>query len=504
MAFLLSCACFWLSGLSWAQDRGQAGLLDHPLTSLRGGTLEGMLKLGLVKSGLDDPQAAGLASEIKTTQKKSLTETLGALQAVTVRSGKKRRTIHVKILSHNLQESPGYTDAAFEPLMQGLADGAPVVADLMRKSWRIRDGVFPDEVGKSRNHASNREQLQRVLLASCSKSDAVVCRMEDGSKGRSGLMSGSELKASLCSYAVVQVQSTGNASVAESFPEDFRFDRTLIKPGHYAYLSVPYQGQEKGAVCSAAAALNVLHFIDPQLQLEQREVLALYNGHSSMATQQQMVVGIRNLGYSAVLEQVRDQDKLPLLAKVRNSLDEGRPMIVTTFKHALTLIGYNKSKGTLIFWDQASPKPGAPEGLPMGAVETDEDSLRARMNYIIYVSKLADGTAPSASEASLLARMPGKHDFLRHQLTNANPKLAFSVYLGHAMTPKFRNLHQRKRTVLIPYHDKKAEFLEIIGEMDHHWLIVAQPSGKEISVSEQRLIKAIEQSNGVIYSRPVE
>jgi hypothetical protein len=502
--FAFALAVLWQPDRACAQQPNAINPTEHPLASLKGGTLEAMLKLGLVKSGIEETMAAELASGISITQVKSLTETLGSLQAVAVRSGKERRTINVKILVHNLQETPGCSDAAMEPLMRGLSDGSPVVADLMRNSWRVRNGEFPDEAGKSRKGVSDRNQFQRVLLANDSKQNAVICRLEDGSKGKIARISQSELKAALCSYAVVQVQAAGDASKPESFPKDFRFDRTLIKPGHYAYLSVPYQGQGKGAICSAAAALNVLHFIDPKLNLEQREVLAIYNGHTSMATQQQMVVGIRNLGYEAVLEQPREQEKVPLMAKVRTSLDEGRPMIVTTAKHALTVIGYNKSKGTLIYWDQASPKPGNPEGLPMGAVEANEDSLRARMNYIIYVNKLADGTLPSAGETSQLAKLTGKQDFLRHQLTNANPKLAFSVYLGHAIVPKFRNLHQRGRTVLVPYHDKDVEFLEIIGEMDSKWLIVAQPSGKEINVTEPRLIKAIEQSHGVIFSRPVE
>lgn len=295
---------------------------------------------------------------------------------------------------------------------------------------------------------------------------------------------------------------TGGDDPTNGFPAGFKFDKSLIEPGKRVFLALPFTQQDKGGICAAASMLNVLQYLDPALQLSQKELFALFSNRTSGASILEMQAGLKTLGYRGTLV-TTDGRKDELMQRVYSALNSGKPILAGKRGHEITLIGYNKTKGTLILWDQRMPDMKDSHGMPVGSFELTEPAFRSRIVDLIFI--IAEPPAPA--DAALLIRtreLAGiKGMLLAHPIYNANTREeTLADFLRHAAEPRIAVALRKKHRVFIP--DKK-EILEIIAEpKDGGWECITQPGGKTAKISRNRILKLIEEADGTLYSLPPE
>ena len=70
------------------------------------------------------------------------------------------------------------------------------------------------------------------------------------------------------------------SSVFNSVPADFHYEKTVIVPGIFVFLSLPFEKQMLKGVCAAASVLNIVRYMEPTIDLNQEEMFGLYNNLS--------------------------------------------------------------------------------------------------------------------------------------------------------------------------------------------------------------------------------
>ena len=416
-------------------------------------------------------------------------------QAVTSISGMpwtengEKGNLRVEIICETQQEFPGISEDALQQIEAALADGNAVLADMSRKNWRGRAGeLTPEETPKQP------PAPVRVCILRAEPDGRFV--LATGPRGEIARIGRAELRRATCSAAAAIISWVSKKSDAEPFPKDFDYKTTLIKPGHHAYLALPFLDQDPGGICTAAASLNVAKYLDPKLDIKQREVFALFNRKSSGATMGEVVAGLETLGFDAEFIQTDKADRLQLLAKIQASLDEGRPIIATIPGHALTIIGYCKTTRTIIVWDQRMNKKGRPAYLPDGGFELSEAAYKSRIDSVTFVRK-SWAEASAAERATIASMRPCHGELRRHQIVKGTGE-SFLTFLNHAATPKIKAVINAGRTPLVPTGRNKL--VEIQGENAGKWKVTHWPDGKTTEQNASYLARILDANDGVFYS----
>lgn len=277
--------------------------------------------------------------------------------------------------------------------------------------------------------------------------------------------------------------------------------KSIINPGARVMLAMPFEKQAKGGICAAASTLNILKFLDPELQLDQREMFALLNRGRSGASPTQVISGMATLGYTGTLVRLDNVDnRKSLIASIHASLNDGRPLLAATEGHAMTLIGYDPAKKTLIIWDQRMrDRAGKIEGAPPGSYEIGETGFFARIESLIFVEP-----NPQKTEHAIISRLTKIEEPVeKHQIINGNTKEeSIRDFLRHAIEPSIAVSLRKKHRV---FFADKNQVVELIGEpRDGTWVGKTysdtpndEPIGK---ISQNTLIRILADSDGVFYS----
>lgn len=397
--------------------------------------------------------------------------------------------LRVGIICETQQEFPGISEDALQQIEAALADGNAVLAEMSRKNWRGRAGeLAPEETPKQPPAPA------RVCIIRAEPDGRFV--LATGPRGETVRIGRAELRRATCSAAAAIVSWVSKKSAAEPFPQDFGYKTTLIKPGHHAYLALPFLNQDPGGICTAAASLNVAKYLDPKLDIKQREVFALFNRKSYGATMGEVVAGLDTLGFDAEFIQTDKADRLQLLAKIQASLDEGRPIIATIPNHALTIIGYCKATRTIIVWDQRMHKQGRPACLPDGGFELSETAYKSRIDSVTFVRK-SWAAASEAERAAIASIRPCNGELRRHEIVKGTGE-SFLAFLNHAATPKIQSVINSGRTPLVP--TGKNKLVEIRGENAGKWKVTHWPDGETSEENASYLARILDANDGVFYS----
>lgn len=388
-------------------------------------------------------------------------------------------------------EKPGFSEDEIDILKSALADKEKhAVVKLVKKDWGLEKGEFRRE---KRLQKSGSE----TVLLSGYEGDSFLCRKSKNGGGfELGRLQVDDLRLGGTAYALATVDWQADPVDAAALPADFHYDKSLIIPGQFAFLALPFEKQGKGGICAAASALNIMRFIDPSIQMEQRELFSLYNGGQSGASLDQVQGGLESLGFESEWIQTANADKKTLIAKIRASLDAGRPVLATIPGHALTIIGYNKPSGKIIAWDQRMHVPGKPDYLPRGAYETSEASLHSRFDSAFFIRKVENKL--NREEAGQLAAIICDSSGWQHQEIVNGSDESLIKFLRHAAPPKMESLLRRGQTILIPKGRK--EVVSILSVSDGKWSARHLPGGREESFSDATLARLLTESNGVFFS----
>ena len=414
-----------------------------------------------------------------------------SLSGLTWEKDGEKGALRVEIDLEIQQDLPGIPEEALAKIEAALSDGGAVLADLSRKNWNGRGGeLSPEETPK------NPPQPARVCILRAEGNGEFV--LTAGPKGEVFRIGRAELLRATCAAATATVSWVPQTSGAEPFPAGFDYKSTLIKPGHYAFLALPFQRQEQGGICAAASTLNVVKFLDPEIGLAQKELFALFNGRSGGASPQEVLAGLETLGFDGELVSTKHADRKATLAKTRAALDEGRPIIAAVPGHALTIVGYSKASGRMIAWDQAKKSPGKPAYLPQGGYEVPESSLSSRFEYLLFVRKSWDA-ASASEEAAIKAVLPSADNLRKHQVGRGSRE-TLSAYLRHATAPRLKAAAAGGCKVLLP--DKTKGLVELVSENGGKWAVTRWPGGTPGEETQASLASLLCASGGTFYSTP--
>ena len=467
----------------------------------RGTAMEAFLIDALQKSWEGTPDADKAAARAVTTLKlnaaKLPQETLSSLSGTPIKNGAIKGSLRVSIEGEaDRREHPGFSNEDMQALQTFLdGTGNSAVAEIYKTDWRLENGAFSKE---ARSQKTSKEQV----LLSDYKDGAFLCRK---TKNRTSFIYGrlqdDDLRRGGAAFALASVDWQDDTPNTIALPPDFHYDKTLVIPGQFAFLSLPFQRQGRGGICAAASALNIVQYIAPEIEIEQRGVFALYNGGRSGASLPQIAGGLESLGFECELIQTHGCERKMLLSKIRASLDAGRPILAVIPGHALTIIGYNKPDGKLIVWDQRMNGPGVPAYLPKGGVEDSENCIQSKFEFVFLIRKV--DTRLSVDEEKMVQSIFGTtQGCLRHEIVNANAgRESLPMFLRHAAPPKMQSVLQQSRVLLIP--KSKRELVSITSAEDGKYQSKTLPGGKEDLLGEATLVRLLTESKGVFYSVPL-
>ncbi|MEI6321720.1 MAG: hypothetical protein WCP60_01285 [bacterium] len=288
--------------------------------------------------------------------------------------------------------------------------------------------------------------------------------------------------------------SISHPSVPEELPpKDFHYDQTLILPGKFVFLKLPFIKQLPRGICMATASLNVIKYLDPEINLEQTELFKSFNNKYAGATDSELIAGVRAMGFEVEHISERALPPKSIQEKIEASLEDNRPIVAMIPGHALTIIGFNKQKGCIIAWNQTGNRKE--ENLPPGAYETQQYGF----SQYIFLRK-TQATA-SAKEENLLKEILGETpDLQKHCLPKGNSEAILTFY-QHAFPQAFKMLAGKNRTIILQ-RDYGKELLQI-NQQDFSSTMITYtllPSGTTNQASSYEISRLLAARNGSYYS----
>ena len=230
-------------------------------------------------------------------------------------------------------------------------------------------------------------------------------------------------------------------------PKGFTWDKTLIIPDKFAFLDLPFIKQTNGGICTAAAAINVLSYLDPELHLKQGELFKLFNDRPGGASDQEVARGIMTLGFISRLLPTHALPWRELTREVQKSLDQNLPILAADRIHMICIIGYNAQTKKIFAWNQW--KNGKiVNGMPKGSYEVQESDLPIEFKQLIFVKRVRFD--PPESDRKQIEAILGKTDDLEiHPFFKQYPNESFGSYLHYAGPQRLKVALRSGRTVLI-------------------------------------------------------
>lgn len=262
--------------------------------------------------------------------------------------------------------------------------------------------------------------------------------------------------------------------------------QTKIIPRKYVFLALPFQKQEKGGICAAASALNVLQFIDPEFKLTQQEFFKLLNENNSGATTYQLALAIEGLGYEL---QIYGRQEW-LAGTIKSILNQGEPCLLAKRGHMLTAIGYDEEKKAIIIWDQKMQKKSESPNLPDGAEYVPEKKAAQDCEQMIHVRK---NKTPKIVNNYALAT----HTVCESaQFTNPNrTKEDNDKYFRRTAAIRFAAEIRKNHIVVVPSPDG-AIFIDKEPNEKLEWEVGINGIEKKETINQKKLAEVIETNHG--------
>ncbi|MFM8458889.1 MAG: hypothetical protein ACKOB0_08100, partial [Chthoniobacterales bacterium] len=193
-------------------------------------------------------------------------------------------------------------------------------------------------------------------------------------------------------------------------PADFAWDRTLIIPGRFAYLNLPFILQKRGGICVGAAGVNVVRYLRPEMKVTADEFFRMLTDKPNAGSYDELVAGLGNLGLPA--EKIKlSRAKLPaVLRRLRTSLDANLPVLISNPQHMVLVNGYDAAAKKIFLWEQW----GAGKiinGMPKGHFEVPDSQLSSRYDTVVFCRMVRCEPADNIKRA--LEDSAGKTDDLR-------------------------------------------------------------------------------------------
>jgi len=314
--------------------------------------------------------------------------------------------------------------------------------------------------------------------------------------------------------------SSAGQDLVSVLPEDAR-PQTVIRPGEFVFLALPFAQQGRGGICAGASLLNIVDFLGSNFQLSQYEFFELFDAGRSGATISQMDQGLKNVGYEftpiLLEEKPKRKDARKIERRCMDLLDSGQPLSVCVPGHALTLVGYNMRTESFYAWDQArtgrDPQvaeavPNLPGGIyeiPMGQLGFDLDTI----GHVVKCETLFDG---EREKEQLLETLGAAADTEaeKHKIWAPDRVRDADVqsFYRDAIPVLINGLMRKGRTAVIPTGKeipgrpewRRGELLEITGKSPDGYRGLLKPGGQESDFSLRELARFVHENDGIYFS----
>ncbi len=235
----------------------------------------------------------------------------------------------------------------------------------------------------------------------------------------------------------------------EEIPQDFAWDRSIAAPGKFAFLALPWIKQTKPGICVAAAGINAVQYLRPEIQLSGPEFFRMLNGDDGGASDRELSRASFLLGLpSRSIPAGARGGPTSLVDFIKKNLDEGYPICAADKQHMVLITGYDSNRGKLFVWNQWG-NGKIINGMPKGHYELDERYLGAEFNYVVIFESVQ--FQPAENVATLLQQIAGPIEDLQiHPLVLGEGPVQGENYLAHAGTSRLKAVLRAGRCVLLP------------------------------------------------------
>lgn len=440
----------------------------------------------------NDPTGPREISRLRVNETDLPQNTLATLNGKAFTLGGAKGRLLVQITTErNHREAPGFSPEDIAELKTTLAaPEATAVVELTKTNWKLTDNTYPEDT-RSR---TNPRRTTVVLSDYQAATDTFLCRRNlPGKSVEYGRLPAQDLASTGSALAIASVQWTEDGKTPLNLPEDFHWDKTLIQPGLFAFLALPFEKQPPSGICMASSTYNVLRYLDPNLPLSQEEIFGMLNDGKNGASDRQLRTALKNLGYTTTMIPEGKLRRTGLRKLIQSTLDTDTPLIIATSSHALTLIGYNNATNKFYVWDQRM-RGNSPKGMPADSKEVSQGEL-GRFDFFLIIRKITDRA--SDKEYDLFAEVgAGYNDLQKHSITNANPTRENMLSYTKRNWPLLaRALFANGRSLYV--QTGRKEFIKIAPQeiQGDQLQITELPSGKTSQISLDRLTQKIARSN---------
>lgn len=316
------------------------------------------------------------------------------------------------------------------------------------------------------------------------------------------------------------ISEVSTQDLAARLPDSSR-PETVILPGEFVFLALPFTQQGKGGICAGASLLNIVDFLGSHFQLSQFEFFELFDAGRSGATISQMDQGLKNVGYEFTPILLEEKPKRKEARKIERRcmdiLDSGQPLSACVPGHALTLVGYNMRTQSFYAWDQArtSRDPRVSESvvnLPGGVYEIPMGELGFALDAIGHITKCEthfDGEREREQLLETLGAAP-ETDAEKHKIWAPDRVRDHDMkdFYADALPVLINGLMRKGRTAIIPTGKeipgrpdwRSGELLQVTEKSPDGYRGILHPGSGEVEVSRRELARLVHENDGIYFS----
>ena len=247
-------------------------------------------------------------------------------------------------------------------------------------------------------------------------------------------------------FTTVTVPMEIPANEFTEIPKDMSWDKTVIIPGKFGYLKLPFIKQTKPGICVAAASINAVCHLHPEIRLKGSELFRLYNNRPNGASFEEASFGNLQLGVRCRKVLTRGMARTELVRMIQQSIEANLPVLASDARHAVLIYGFNKETQKLFVWNQWG-NGKIVNGMPKGTYLLQESDLPIEFGDLLFVEKVRFNPVEPLRQA-LEAKVGTTEDLQVHPIAG-EPFGGLRYYLPFSTPQRIKAVLRADRTILL-------------------------------------------------------
>lgn len=275
-------------------------------------------------------------------------------------------------------------------------------------------------------------------------------------------------------------------------PRGFAWDRTLIIPGRFAFLNLPFILQKKPGICVGAAGINVVRYLCPDNPLTGPEFFRLLTERSHGASYTELKTGLELLGMPSDKLVLTRSNLLSSLRRVKANLDLNLPVLAADRRHMVLITGYDATAKKLFVWNQWG-NGKVINGMPKGHYELQDRDLAIEFKDLVFCRKVRYEPADNVKQAIEQIAGPAE-DLQMHPFIES--EIPAEYFLPHAGPERLRVSLRSGRMVLVPQGASVLAILPDAAPAQEQFTCVYLPGKEKYKRTLRQIADEIAATNG--------